>query len=121
MKQLVHIDDATTAALPNPVAKATSLTGQHETTLTAWSEGAAQAGVWECDPGEFTTSRDGFHEVCQILSGSGTMLGEDGQKVELAAGSTIVIPDGWSGTWTIHETMRKTYVNVPSASVSSVS
>jgi uncharacterized protein len=51
--------------------------------------------------------------VCQVLSGSATLVGEDGQRVELAGGSTIVLPDGWKGTWEIHETLRKTYVIIP--------
>lgn len=76
MDTLTLIADATMVALPTPMAKATSRTGQHDTTLTAWSVDGAQAGVWECEPGEFVTARDGFYEVCQILSGSGALTGD---------------------------------------------
>lgn len=46
----------------------------------------------------------GYHEICQILAGRATLTGEDGQTVELAPGSTVVLPDGWRGTWDVHET-----------------
>ncbi len=112
MNPLTLVPDALSVTMPPPVDKATSLTGQQESTLVAWKEGPAQAGVWECDPGEFTTVRDGFHEVCQILTGTGTLITEDGEKTELGPGSTIVIPDGWRGTWRIEQTMRKTFVMI---------
>ncbi|MBT2231048.1 DUF861 domain-containing protein [Nonomuraea sp. NEAU-A123] len=50
--------------------------------------------------------------MCQILAGRATLTGEDGQTVELAPGSTVVLPDGWRGTWDVHETIRKTYVTI---------
>jgi uncharacterized cupin superfamily protein len=112
MPDLIVIPDAVTANLPTPVTKATSRNGQHETTLTAWAGDAAQAGVWGCDAGEFTTARVGFHEVCQILTGSGPLTSDDGEVAELRAGSTVVIPDGWRGVWRIDEPMRKTFVIV---------
>jgi uncharacterized protein len=110
---LVHLD-AATADLPEPVAKPTSLDGQLEATLSAWqpADGSVDVGVWECGPGRFTAVRDGFTEVCQILSGRATIEGEDGVSAELQAGSAIVLPSGWRGTWTVHETVRKTYVMV---------
>lgn len=113
MPSLSHLPAAADAELPAAEPKPTSLTGQSEATLEIWAEGDASAGVWECDPGTFTAVRDGFHEVCQVLAGSATLVGEDGQRVELAGGSTIVLPDGWKGTWEIHETLRKTYVIIP--------
>ena len=110
---LVHVV-ATTTALPEPVAKPTSLDGQLEATLEAWkaADGSIDVGVWECGPGRFTAVRDGFTEVCQILAGRATIEGEDGVGAELGPGSAVVLPSGWRGTWTIHETVRKTYVIV---------
>ncbi|WP_214414547.1 cupin domain-containing protein [Sphaerisporangium fuscum] len=111
---LTHLADAGGAALPAAGPKPTSLTGQKESTLVLWgaARDGAEAGIWECGPGTFTAVRDGFHEICQILAGRATLRGEDGQVVELAPGSTVVLPDGWRGTWEVHETMRKTYVTV---------
>jgi uncharacterized cupin superfamily protein len=110
---LVHLA-ATTAALPEPEPKPTSLDGQRESTLVGWeaADASVEVGVWECGPGRFTSVRDGFSEVCQILSGRATIEGEDGVSAELEPGSAIVLPSGWRGTWTVHETIRKTYVVV---------
>ncbi|HEX2316382.1 MAG TPA: cupin domain-containing protein [Thermomonospora sp.] len=113
MTTVLHLAGADQAALPAAGPKPTSLTGQQEATLELWAEGAASAGVWECGPGTFTAVRDGYHEVCQVLSGRATVRGETGAPVELGPGSAIVLPDGWRGTWEVHETLRKTYVMVP--------
>lgn len=125
MSQIRVIEDATATPLPAPILKATSRTGQHEATLVLWSDdleeigvangAAVQVGVWECEPGEFITTRDGYHELCQILSGSGTLTSNDGPVVQLRAGSTVVIPDGWHGVWTIAERIRKTYAIITTA------
>jgi uncharacterized cupin superfamily protein len=110
---LVHLS-APAAALPEPAPKPTSLDGQVESTLVTWEapDGSTEVGVWECSPGRFTAVRDGYSETCQILSGRATIEGEDGVSAELEPGSTIVLPSGWRGTWTVHETLRKTYVIV---------
>jgi uncharacterized cupin superfamily protein len=109
----VHAD-AQTLTLPEPAPKATSLDGQLESAVTIWeaADGSARAGVWECTPGEFTTARDGYGDVAQILSGRATVVGEDGVQVEVGPGSVLALPEGWRGRWIVHETIRKTYVNV---------
>jgi uncharacterized cupin superfamily protein len=97
--------------LPAPAPKPTSRTGQSEASLSLWESGArTSAGVWECEPGEFTAVRDDVAEVCHILEGRGTVTGEDGTSAELAPGSLLVLPPGWRGTWVVHETIRKTFV-----------
>jgi uncharacterized cupin superfamily protein len=107
---------ADTVALPEPQAKPTSRTGQVEATLSVWQSAApTSTGIWECDPGEFTAVRDDYTEVCQILSGSGTVRGDDGVNAELAPGSLLVLPVGWRGTWVVRETIRKTYVLIGGA------
>ena len=107
---------ANTVALPQPQAKPTSRTGQMESTLSMWEAGPhSSTGVWECEPGEFSAVRDTSTEVCQILSGTATVHGEDGTSVRVAAGSLLVLPIGWRGTWVIHEKIRKTYVLVGGA------
>jgi len=112
---LLHVA-ADTVELPQPQPKPTSRTGQFESTLGVWEAGPhTSAGVWECDPGEFTSVRDAFAEVCHIISGSATIRGDDGTSVDIAAGSLLVLPLGWRGTWVIHETIRKTYVLVGGA------
>lgn len=107
---LRHVD-ATREPMGPPVPKPTSITGQGETTNQVHSQDdVLDVGIWACDPGEFTADRSAATEVCQILSGSATVVGEDGVKAEIAAGSLLVLPIGWRGTWTVHEAIRKTYV-----------
>ena len=108
----VGITNTTALAMPDSKPKPTSSTGQVESVLELWAsaDGSFETGYWECDPGTFTATRDGYDEVAQIISGSATVTGDDGLVVELVAGSTIVTPAGWSGTWLVHETMRKLYV-----------
>lgn len=107
---------ANSVVLPHPQPKPTSRTGQMESTLSLWEAGAyTSTGVWECEPGEFSAVRDTSTEVCQILSGTATVHGDDGTSVRVAAGSLLVLPIGWRGTWVIHEKLRKTYVLVGGA------
>ena len=34
---------------------------------------------------------------------------DDGAAIEMAAGDVAVFPKGWSGTWQIHDKVRKVY------------
>lgn len=106
--------DAPSLDLGAPGPKPTSTTGQHEASAAVWTspDDATEVGVWECEPGTFTAVREGTTEVCQILSGRATITGDDGIAADVGPGSTVVLPDGWRGTWEVHETVRKTYVMV---------
>jgi hypothetical protein len=107
---------AATVTLPQPQPKPTSRTGQVEASLGVWRSAApTSTGIWECEPGEFTAVRDDCTEICQILSGSGTVRGDDGVSAELVPGSLLVLPLGWRGTWVVRETIRKTYVLIGGA------
>jgi uncharacterized cupin superfamily protein len=108
----IHEADAASMSLPVASPKPTSLTGQTESSLTLWesTDGRVQLGVWECSPGVFTATRDGYDEVAQILFGAASITNDEGQTCEIGPGSVFVTPAGWSGTWTIHDTVRKTYV-----------
>jgi uncharacterized cupin superfamily protein len=111
---LRHIN-ADAVTLPAPVPKPTSRTGQVESTLGVWhAEPPTSSGVWECGPGEFTADRSECTEVCQILSGTATVTGVDGASADLRPGSLLVLPQGWRGTWQIHETVRKSFVMIGS-------
>ncbi|MFF0223569.1 cupin domain-containing protein [Streptomyces sp. NPDC004629] len=112
---VAFLDDAASADLPPARPKPTSTTGQRETTRTLWQspDGLMEVGVWECGPGHFTATRDGYDEICQVLTGSATIRTEDGEAVELRPGSTLAMPAGWRGTWQVHETLRKVYVLRP--------
>ncbi len=108
---LQHVN-AAGATLPAPAPKPTSRDNQLEAVAEVWSHQDVGAGIWECGPGEFTADRSGDTEVCYIITGSGTVTGEDGVSADIAPGSFLVLPKGWRGTWLIRETIRKTFVSI---------
>ncbi|MGW3956562.1 cupin domain-containing protein [Streptomyces sp. NPDC004752] len=109
---LVVLDDSASAALPPASPKPGGAPGQQETTRTLWKspDGLTEAGIWECGPGLFPSTHEGYDEVCQVLTGSATVHTEGGEAVELRPGSTLVMPAGWRGSWQVHEALRKMYV-----------
>lgn len=76
--------------------------------ITIWEDGDASAGIWECTPGPSRWLLD-THEVIQIVAGSMTVTPDGGEARKLSSGDTAVFPKGWSGTWDVHETIRKVY------------
>jgi uncharacterized cupin superfamily protein len=77
-----------------------------------WVHNGLEVGVWECEPGSFGISRDGYDEAMIILSGKATMNATNGQIFSLQAGSVLLTPQGFVGHWVIEETLRKVYVKV---------
>jgi len=107
-----HLADAADVELTGWQPKPTTLTpGQEEATAELWEspDRKVSTGVWACTPGVFTSVREGFCETCYILSGEGTLHGDDGPSVELRAGVLVALPDGWRGRWEIVETLKKVY------------
>jgi uncharacterized cupin superfamily protein len=104
-----HVTDVATAELGDwsPLAEATGpemLTRERE----VWVDGAVAGGIWECTPGpSYWTQEE--HEVIHLVAGRMTVTRDGGEPVELGAGDMAVFPQGWSGTWDIHETVRKVY------------
>jgi len=94
-----------------PVLKATTLTGQMEQVDVVWEseDGKLVYGVWECEPGTFTSFRDGYHETATIVAGSATITAEDGTVIEAKPGTMLSTPEGWKGTWVCHERIRKVF------------
>jgi len=70
-------------------------------------------GVWESTVGRYPAHKHGRHSVMYVLSGRATVTDADGASRELVAGSVLIEPDGWSGEWHVHETLRKFYVLSP--------
>jgi uncharacterized protein len=91
-----------------PLAEAT---GEEMTTsgLTLWQDGDQEIGVWECTPGPSRWKLE-THEFVQIVAGRMTVTPDGGDPIEVSAGNVAVFPLGWTGTWDIHETIRKVYV-----------
>ncbi|GAA2576139.1 cupin domain-containing protein [Dactylosporangium fulvum] len=84
----------------------------YEVSLPMWPDerkGIMKSGIWEATPGLLRGKREGWAEICHIISGRATVTTEGGDAVELGPGDVLVLPDGWRGTWEIHETVRKFY------------
>ncbi|MFN3209358.1 MAG: cupin domain-containing protein [Roseovarius sp.] len=95
-------------------AKPTTLTdGQEEASSVLWTsaDGRTKIGVWECTPGHFTADRTAAGEYCHIVSGRATVRNADGDGArDIGPGDLLVLPQGWTGEWVIHEHMRKLFV-----------
>ena len=72
-------------------------------------DGAPEAGIWECTPGDWEcqVARD---EFCHFLSGRCVYTHDSGERTELGAGDVAFFPAGWSGRCEVNETVRKVYV-----------
>lgn len=111
MVKATVMTDASTANPGEHKSKETSITpGQTEVSLRLWARDGLRTGIWEATPGTFKSTRPGYDEICQILSGTATITEVDGSSFDIGPGSLFVTPAGWEGTWTIHETLRKMWV-----------
>jgi len=92
-----------------PLAEATGEPMQTSGTTLWAGEGAQEAGVWECTPGpsRWTLENNAF---VHILSGRMTVTPDGGEATDIGPGDAAVFPRGWTGTWQIHEPIRKLYV-----------
>ncbi|WP_172292885.1 cupin domain-containing protein [Pseudoruegeria sp. HB172150] len=94
--------------------KPTTLTeGQQEASAPLWTSAdrRTKIGVWECTPGRFTADRTAAGEYCHIIAGRASVSNADGSGTrEIGPGDLLVLPQGWTGEWVIHEHMRKLYV-----------
>lgn len=94
---------------PKPTALTEGLT---EAGLAVWGHGPIETGLWECLPGDFTAFRDGYTEICTILSGRVTVEADGEAPAEFGPGDIMVMPSGWRGVWRVHEPLRKHYTTV---------
>ena len=104
-----HLAGATGAALEDwgPLEEAT---GEPMATsgVELWADGDASAGIWECTPGPSRWSLQ-THEVIHLVTGRMTVTPDGGEPAEIAPGDVAVFPRGWTGTWVVHQTVRKVY------------
>jgi hypothetical protein len=73
------------------------------------SNGESETGIWICTPGKWHchVTRD---ELCHFLIGRATYVHESGETIEIVPGTFAFFPEGWKGTCTVHETVRKVYM-----------
>lgn len=79
-------------------------------TVEAWEapDGTVETGTWEATPGTFSRAVVDA-EFSHFIRGRATFVMEDGRRFEFKAGDAAYFPPRTRGTWTIHETLRKTY------------
>ena len=71
------------------------------------------AGLWECTPGSWSITRD-TTETFLVLQGKALLTEADGSlRVELRPGVWHTTPSGWTGSWSVEETVRKMFVLSP--------
>jgi uncharacterized cupin superfamily protein len=105
-------DPATLSGLEDWGVVPTMITGTSKVSglvLSCEPDGRAESGVWACTPGKWrcTVTRD---EFCHFLSGRATYVHESGDVVEIAPDTAAFFPRGWTGTCTVHQTVRKIYL-----------
>ena len=97
------------AHAPKPTATTPGLT---EAAAEAWTNGPIKTGLWECTTGSFTAKREGYTEICTILSGRVTIEVEGLENEEYGPGDIMVMPSGWEGVWHVTEPLRKHYTTI---------
>jgi uncharacterized protein len=111
----VTIDDVLTVELATGRPVPTAVGGEpYESWHVIYDDGQVELGIWEVTPGSFRGSADGIHEQMHFVAGSGTITDADGVITPIGPGVVMLCPDGWSGTWDVRETVRKTYAIVKS-------
>ena len=81
----------------------------HHRSVIVQRNNQLEAGVWEATPGTFTLTRDGYDEVFCVMSGHATVHLDNGMSFDMRPGGVLLTPAGVTGTWVVHETLRKAY------------
>lgn len=112
IKKVLHLvaDEAVGAALEQRGAPGEVLDGEPiESIAVLYDSGPVRAGIWGCTPGSWRTDYSKLEQF-SLLRGKVTLRSDAGEEVELGEESTCLIPAGWTGTWTVHEEVRKIWV-----------
>jgi uncharacterized cupin superfamily protein len=73
-----------------------------------WVDGDSSAGIWQCAPGPSHWTLE-TNEVIYLVAGRMTVTPDDGEPSEIEVGGMAVFPRGWTGTWDLHDVVRKVY------------
>ena len=70
-----------------------------------------EVGLWVCTPGRWRLSlpRD---EFCHFVAGRAIYTSDDGEEIEVTAGTCVLFPQGWSGEADVRKTIRNLYMLV---------
>ena len=66
-------------------------------------------GIWQSTPGAWSCQYDEW-EYIRILEGYAVLRDSEGQDTHLRAGDSYIIRPGFTGSWTVVETVVKEYV-----------
>lgn len=104
-----YVNDASAVTLEDwgPLPEATG-SPMATSGVTLWEQGTSSAGIWQCTAGPSYWKLE-THEVIHVVAGWMTVTADDGSALDLKAGDVAVFPRGWTGTWDIHETVRKVF------------
>jgi uncharacterized cupin superfamily protein len=72
-------------------------------------DGSVNVGTWEATPGCFARAVVDA-EFSQFIAGRATFVTDAGKAYQFCAGDAAYFPPNTKGVWTVHETLRKTYV-----------
>ena len=64
--------------------------------------------IWEKGVSEFPWEY-GEQEICLLIDGQVTVINEDGEQFDFAAGDYVIFPQGMKCTWNIKKAVRKHY------------
>ncbi|MDJ0459854.1 cupin domain-containing protein [Arthrobacter sp. NQ7] len=73
-------------------------------------DGRIASGTWETETGLSRWEFLNKGEIIHVLSGKMSVQRDGGDEVLLSAGDTAYFPIGWTGTWNVHERLRKVFV-----------
>jgi uncharacterized cupin superfamily protein len=73
-----------------------------------WVDGESSAGIWQCAAGPSRWALE-TNEVIYLVAGRMTVTPDGGEPRQIGVGDMAVFPKGWTGTWNLHETVRKVY------------
>ncbi|GAA1539038.1 cupin domain-containing protein [Actinomadura kijaniata] len=76
-------------------------------TLVLHADDRVERGIWQITPGTVTDTE--ADEIFTVVAGRATIEIEDGPTLEVGPGDVGVFTAGARTTWTVHETLRKTY------------
>lgn len=112
MPKLIHVSESDTRqgltpAGPRPGADA----GDPQVRTLALESGAGvRMGIWECTPGSWAVRDKPETETFYVIEGKANLHDDEtGVVFAIEAGDFVTFPAGWSGRWTVLETLRKAY------------
>ncbi|WP_067819094.1 cupin domain-containing protein [Actinomadura kijaniata] len=93
---------------PDTLDPASVVAGSPEvSTLVLHADDRVERGIWQITPGTVTDTE--ADEIFTVVTGRATIEIEDGPTLEVGPGDVGVLTAGARTTWTVHETLRKTY------------